>query len=327
MLGYRRAVAALGMATFLATVTIYAQLRDLNHISALRTPAIGLAPAFDFLDTEQTVRHQAILERRAGNPWQYRVLATYLVETLRIVLPTVPLRWLFLAVRWMQNLLIFVVAGLYFSRLGLRRMLADAGLAALAWSMCWANYNAGLAFDTYFDLLFYLVAASLIAGNRPRWILPISLVAAANRETSLLMPFLVAVAAVSEPRSSRLALAAIMLAGQLAVVGLLHLAMGPQPLIVPEGHAPGLALLGYNLGRAVTWLNLGTTFLFIPVVALAAWHRWPAQLRRSFLVLVPAWVAVHFVFAIAAEPRLFLVPYAIVLLPGALAAIEVNARA
>jgi hypothetical protein len=313
------------LAAFLATVTVYAQLRDLNHISALRTPAAGLAPAWYFLEIEQRRLHQAVLDRRAGSPWQQRLLPVALVEGLRRAFPTAPLPRLFVAVRWGQNVAIFVVTALYLSSLGLPPEVAGAGLAALAWSMCWANYNAGLAFDTYFDLLFYLAAGTLLARGRAAAVVPLAWVAAANRETALLLPAL-AVAAGSGTLRARLRLGAVMLLGQLAVVAAIHVASGPQPVIVAEGRLPGLAMLAYNLCRPVTWLNLAVTFLFVPIVALAAWRRWPRQLRQSFLAVVPLWTAVHFAAALAAETRLFLVPYGLVLLPGALIALDARAE-
>ena len=228
------------VAAFLATVTIYAHLLDLNRISALRTPASGLAPAWHFLEAEQRRLHHAVLDRGAGDPWQYRVLPVALIEGLRRAFPAAPLPGLFVAVRWSQNLVIFAVAALYLSSLGFRPAVAGAGLAALAWSLCWANYNAGLAFDTYFDVLFYLTAGTLLARRRVTSIVPLAWIAAANRETSLLLPFLVAAAGPGALRS-RLRLSAAMLLGQLAVIGAIHVASGSQAVIVAEGRLPGLA--------------------------------------------------------------------------------------
>ena len=67
---------------FLATVTLYAQMRELKHISAFRTAATGLAPAWHFLDTEQRARHEAILAAGAGDPWDYRVLPAVAIEAV-----------------------------------------------------------------------------------------------------------------------------------------------------------------------------------------------------------------------------------------------------
>ena len=315
------AVVALACAAFLATVTLYAQMRELNHISTLRTPAAGLAPAWHFLDTEQRMRHDAILAAAAGDPWGYRVLPAVVIEGVHRTLPALGLPAVFVGVRWCVNVALFAAAAWYFSSLGFGVAPVAAGLAALAWSVCFANYNAGLAFDTYLDVALYLAAASLLLRGRARAVVPLAWLAAANRETALLMPLLIAVAPSIVPPGRRIVLAGAAFAGQVAIVVALRVALGPQPLIVPEGHAPGLPLLGYNLLRLVTWLNLATTFLFVPVLALATWRRWPLVLRR-FAVLVPLWLVPHFVGAIAAETRLFLVPYALVVLPCALLALE-----
>ncbi|MBY0275550.1 hypothetical protein K2Z84_09415, partial [Candidatus Binatia bacterium] len=312
---------ALACALFLATVTLYAQMRELNQISTLRTPASGLAPAWHFLDTEQRARHEAILAARAGDPWGYRVLQAVVIEGVRRALPAIDLAWIFVGVRWCVNVALFAAAASYLASLGFGVAAVAAGLAALGWSVCLANYNAGLAFDTYAEVALYLAAASLLVRGRAGPVVLLAWLAAANRETALLMPLLIALAPAVVPTRRRLALGGIALAGQVAIVLALRMALGPQPLIVPEGYAPGLPLLGYNLLRLVTWLNLATTFLFVPVLALATWRRWPPVLRRSAL-LVPLWVVPHFVGAIVAETRLFLVPYALVVLPAALLALD-----
>lgn len=318
----RDRAAVLLVSLALAAVTVYAQLRDLNHISTLRTAAIGLAPAWHFLETEQRSRHDAVLRRAAGDPWSYRVLSDGVIEALRRVLPGVSLPTIFVTLRFAQNAAIFALAAAYFASSGFRPAMVQAGVAALAWSVCFANYNAGLAFDTYFDVLFYLAAATLVARRRVALVPPLALLAAANRETALLIPLLMAVTDDGRSTRTRLAGAGATLLGQIAVVLVIRTAVGPQELIVPEGHPPGPALLAYNLGRAVTWLNLGTTYLFLPAAAALVWRRWPARLRTTFLGMVPLWTAVHFVAAIAAETRLFLVPWVIVVLPAALVALE-----
>lgn len=305
---------------FLATVTLHAQMRELNQISTLRTPAIGLAPAWHFLDTEQRTRHEAILAARAGDPWGYRVLSALVIEGVHRALPGLGLPVVFVGVRWCVNVALFAAAAWYLATLGFGTAPVAAGLAALGWSVCLANYNAGLAFDTYADVALYLAVASLLVRGRVGLVVPVAWLAAVNRETALLMPLLIALVPPVVPPRRRLVFAALALAGQAACVLVLRWMLGPQPLVVPEGHAPGLPLLGYNLLRPVTWLNLATTFLFVPPLALATWRRWPLELRR-FAVLVPLWVGPLFFAAIVAETRLFLVPYALVVLPAALLAL------
>ena len=60
----------------------------------------------------------------------------------------------------------------------------------------------------------------------------------------------------------------------------------------------------------------------LPLLAAVAYPRWPRELRALALAIVPVWVGVHFVTALPAETRLMLVPYVLVVVPGALAALR-----
>lgn len=304
----------------LAVFTVYAQLRELNHISALRTAAIGLKPAWHFMQAEQVERHQAILDKRAGDPWQYRVLPAALVEAVHRATPTVPLTRWFVLLRWAQNTCIFLAFSYLLAGLGLSTRFQLAGLMALAWSLALSGYNAGLAFDTYFDLLFYLLAAGWLLRGRYGPVIPLALLAAANRETSLLLPLLMAVTP-GRPIRNRLRVAGLTLAAQFVVLAGLRMTLGPQPLIIPEGHAPGCSLFLYNVARPITWLNLGLAFMLVPLLAAGGWRTVSTPLGRWALALVPIWLAAHFAGAIVAEIRLMLVPYALVVLPTALLAL------
>jgi hypothetical protein len=92
----------------------------------------------------------------------------------------------------------------------------------------------------------------------------------------------------------------------------------PQWLIRPYGHHPGWDLLEFNLTRWRTWRNLLVTLHALPLLSILSYRAWPSTLKAVLWSVVPAWVVVHFIGAIAAETRLFLVPAAIVLIPGAL---------
>lgn len=309
------------LAAALAAITIYAQLRDLNHISSLRTAAIGLRPAMHFLETEQTSRHENVLARAAGSPWQYRILPVVLLEGLHRALPNVPLTTLFIALRLAQNFIIFLVFDAFLKRLGVTETFRIAGLGLLAWPFAYANYNAGLSFDTHFDVLAYLVAALLILQNRIGWIVPLAWLAAANRETSLLIPVML-LATGEIPIQRRGGLFGLAFGGQLLILALLFAVLGPQPPVSAENHTPGWSLLRYNAGRSVTWLNLGLTFSVIPLLAATGWRDTPRLLRRWGWLIVPAWVGIHFVMSIVAETRVMLAPYALIVLPAALLALQ-----
>jgi hypothetical protein len=136
----------------------------------------------------------------AIDPWQYRLLPELVVETairavrwIGVENPTLPA---FAIVRVVQNLLIFVISALYWSRLGVSKGMTVLGLAMLAWGFSYAGYGSDLAFSTYFDVLFYLLAAWLILLHRLGWTVPVIALAALNRETSALIPLVVLAAGV-----------------------------------------------------------------------------------------------------------------------------------
>lgn len=310
------------LAAALGTVVLYAQLRELNQVSTLQIPAGGLRPALHYLETDQVARHRAVLEGRAGDPWQYRVFATWLNEGLFRAaqrLGDVSLPETFVAVRLVQNWLILFVYSSFLVALGLGTSAAGLGLSLLAYAMSLSTWHAGLAFATWYELAFFVAGALLVLRRRYAWLLPLALLAAANKESSLLLPVLLLGA--GPPTRERGRLLAACFAGQLAVIALIRIGIGPQPLISAEGHTPGLDLLGYNVGRAVSWAQLLLCFGVVPLVAVSAWREWPAVLRRWCGWLVLPWLGAHFVLAIVAETRLLLVPHALVFLPAALIAV------
>src|SRR5690349_18573899 len=94
----------------------------------------------------------------------------YLEQGLQIQRHTAiphPIASAFVSFRFVQNLLIFVLAYLYYRRLGLSSIYALLGLALLAWGMTYAYYDSDLQFNTYFDIIFYLLAGLIVLAARP----------------------------------------------------------------------------------------------------------------------------------------------------------------
>src|SRR6266540_1887597 len=122
----------------------------------------------------QTGRHQGVLKGQAGDPWQYRVLADFLIDPVISVFERInvrrPERSAYLAFRWMEDTAIFAVAFFYYRRLGLSTIHALLGLSLLAWGMSYSWYDSDLQFNTYFDVLFYLLAGTIILSGRTIWI-------------------------------------------------------------------------------------------------------------------------------------------------------------
>ena len=91
-----------------------------------------------------------------------------------------------------------------------------------------------------------------------------------------------------------------------------------RPLYVPYKHPPGFPLFLYNISRQFTWEQLFKTLGLLPMLGLLAFGSWPRLWRWFFLTVCPIWFLIHSFASVMAETRLFLVPQALVFIPGAL---------
>jgi len=280
-----------------------------------------------YLETIQVSRHVKVLQGNAGNSWQYRILSTYLVEWLIRGLTNLgfpqPILSGFILFRIFQNTLIFLLAALYYQKLGLNSYLVLIALSLLAWAMTHSLWDSDLQFNTYSDIIFYLTAALIILLDRYTWLIPITGLAALNRETSGLIPFMLIAYSFwtnfrNKPQKIALMIAAIS-CGLYATIffGLRH-AYGEQPLIAIQGVHLGLEFFVYNILHYETWMQLFATMGILPLMAIFSFRQWPHSLRAFFWAIVPIWFLVHPFVSIMAETRLFLVPFALIFVPGAL---------
>ena len=314
--------------TILAIVLISAVLFSLFtvfiHVRYLKIP---------YLEGDQLRRHLAVLQGNAPDPWQYRVLSDYAAEGIiqlftRLAIPhSVAAAFIFF--RFIQGVGIFLFCYFYYRKLGLSTAHSLIGMSILAWGITHANYDSDLQFSTYFDIIFYLLAGLAILGNKPLWIIPIALFAALNRENSGLIPFMLFASYLpvgwgklrfserTRPPTKIILIAAISLTLYAVIFFSLRFILGPRPVLFPYGHS-GLDLLRYNLFRWITWVQLFGTLGIIPILAMMSFRQWPPQLRAFFWVIVPIWFLVLMFLTAAAESRGFLVPQALVFIPGAL---------
>lgn len=299
-------------AILLSVATTYAQVDDVT----LR-----------FINNQQDKVHQQMLEGVAGNPWQYRILADWLVEHLirflRVLNVSTPKVNAYIAFRFWQCVLIFLLAGLYYRKLGLSLFANVAGSSILAWSMSHSLYNSDLSLNVFFDIAFYLLAGYLILEEKFVWIPFLMIPAAFNRETSALIPLmLIAFAYFNADRAKKLKTAVLYaLTGSIIFIVIflgLRLHYGEQTFLTADGYSPGIGLLALNLTRWVTWEQLLITLGLIPFLAVFVYPSWAQPLKVFFWAVVPVWFGVHFFAALVAESRLLLVPQALVFIPGML---------
>lgn len=283
----------------------------------------------DWYETVQWERTVRVIHGESGTPWQYRLftegLVYGLVRLFELGGVPRPIGAAFILFRLVQCMLTFSLAVWYYRKLGLSALEGMLGVSLLVWGMCHGLYDTDMTFNTYTDMSLFLAAGLLILHHRPMWLLPLMCIAPFNRETSGCIPVMLLFSAVAlRPRLQLpprriLWIAAGGLLLWLAIVGGLRLVYGMRPYIVPTaGKEPILPLLIFNLTWWRTWVFLFATLGLMPIMALIAWRHWPETLRRFFWAVVPVWFPAHFALAHAPETRLFLVPQALIFIPGAL---------
>ena len=329
-LGWRRfgpPALVVALVVTLAAGTAFVQYRQLAHV-------IPNVSSVAYLQVFERGTHEATIEGQGTDPGEYRLLSEWGaeagLETARTLGFHRPYVVGFEAFRVIQNLVIFAALWILLRRFRFDRLAATLGLGLLAWAMTQGLHNSGLAFNTYGDLAFYLIAAVLILDRRYIWIVPLSVLAALNRETSGLIPvMLLAVAAAQgvHTDSGRRALkyGGLALAGYAITIATVRLIVGSAPLYEPFYLRPGIDFLSFNLRSGLTWEYLFRTLNVVPIIALAGVRRWPRELKAFALAIVPVWVLAHLFASILAETRLLLVPYAVVFIPGALFALRGSA--
>jgi hypothetical protein len=289
----------------------------------------NLPGGLEFLDGGQWALHSAVLQGRAPDPWQYRLFAEYAAEALVRLAGSVgvqsPIGASFIFLRLIQNTAILICSLALYRRMGSPPTLALLGMLVLAASMANAFYDSDLSFNTYFDVLAYLLAGLLLFARRYWATVPLTLLAALNRETSGLIPLMIAAAILQEnPRGGfrrLLPAAAAATVFALVLLGVRMLYPG-HPLYVPYDNPLGLRLMQYNVTRSFTLQQLTGTLGMAPIFAALALPGGPRLWRLWFLLIVPIWFAVHAVGGVMAETRLFLTPQALVFIPGLLFLIE-----
>jgi hypothetical protein len=253
-----------------------------------------------------------VLNGLAGSPWAYRIASELPLEALLwVTTPTIALVLLRLA----QNVAIFLLAAAVLRRWGFGERQVLAGMLLLATGFSQAHHMSDLSLNTYSDVLAYLAATWLVLTRRVWWLVPLVVVAVASRETAILVPLL----ALARPsrQSAKVAIAGV-LAGVLTYAAIRGFVGSRPPVYGAPGHVAGWNMVVFNLRwRSLTEISHVVTLAPLGVLWM---RRWPAELRRMFWLVVPVWVAAHLAGAVIAEARLFLVPLAVVLIPGFLSA-------
>ncbi|RFM30170.1 hypothetical protein [Deminuibacter soli] len=246
----------------------------------------------------------------------------------------------FILFRFCLNFLVLSLAFLLWQKLVRSRWLKWTGLIIVSLAMGNGVIASDLVFSTYLDNVFYLLTAIIIVYNKnPRWLLLIVPLAAFNRETSLLIPFLFFVsmmdfsqfsfkrfnlAAIRFPAKQVWLLTSILYVLFFSIFIAVRVHYGYRPPQIWKVPA-GIPMLKLNLLSSMapkSYFELLGVMSIIPLIIIYQFKRFPLRMRVWFLALVPIWFAVHCYTVVAYQTRIFLVPLIIILVPMLLWLIE-----
>jgi hypothetical protein len=274
------------------------------------------------------------------NPWQYRVLAPLLAEGFHQVLTytvykVLPVTENFIVYKGMafsntynlsfkifRIVLYFIVywnLDQLYKYFTTNKHLRFLMLIILSFSFSAATYNTDYAFGTYLEVLFFIWAVNIIFSNRNRlWFLPLTLLATLNRETSLLLPFvlLIDILQIKQPALRKRSI--FILAGCLVIYLMVFIGIRSYFGYRPPayiGIEPGFKLLVFNLTDPITVLKLFATLSVLPLFVFVKNRYADTRLQLLFWLIVPCWFLAHLWLVWARETRLFLVPLTIIFIP------------
>jgi hypothetical protein len=255
------------------------------------------------------------------NPWQYRVLSPLLLELAIRTLPDAPHYAPHLLLHFGQIVLLFLLFVVYLRLISISNpYLMYLGLMLSAFFISHSVFQSDLSFNTYFDIIFYLLAAILILKEQYVWLVPATLLAALNRETSgfiflmPLAPFVWRREWKSIPRRVWLSSAASALVFVVVFVSI-RAYFGYRAPEGIHGMTSVMHYLKFNLTFMRMYPELIGTLGVVPLLIFAGFSRLPIILRSWCVLIVPLWIAIHLMKSTAMESRLFLVPVVLVLLP------------
>lgn len=226
-------------------------------------------------------------------------------------------------VRFLQGLALFVSAYAFYKLIGLEWLTRLAGLTLLSISVTFSTLapGRGLELDKVFEAMFYLLASIALILGRQGWLVPISGLAALNRETAVLMPLLYLAAEAHD----REALIRTLRSWRFILVLALSLGIAGALTVLSSGAALDATVFWRNLSpEALAYANGG--FALLPLLALLWVRTAPSLLRRLFWTLTPGWI----LLGIFTEPVRYgaylLAPTALLFIPITLLGVEAGTR-
>lgn len=315
------------------------------------------------------------------NPWQYRILCPWLIEGAKFVYDhtfdkifpsekyfhfsfhstsgftnetkqfidelndpnTIKYIFIFIIFRFLEDFLILLFSFYLISYFVKNQWLALLGLVLISWSMGNGVSASDLTFNTYMDNLLYLLAGCIILYKKNPWyILPVTIIGALNRETSLLIPFLFFISyikfnetkpisynyfkKVSWPDKRTFFITLLSFVSFVIIFVGIRAYFGYRPQgewKVPAG-LPMLKLNTISIVAIKGYFEMFGAFSILPLICLYKFSKCSRILRVWFIGIVPIWFFIHFYSVPAYESRLFFVPVYLIFIPMVLEIINKN---
>ncbi|MEO7176339.1 MAG: hypothetical protein ABIV51_10590 [Saprospiraceae bacterium] len=277
------------------------------------------------------------------NPWQYRILSPIIIECIHFIFchsidyvfsikhffpqeneEVIRYYIIFCLLRSFQNLIVLALLYSFY-----KQYIKDFRLLIFTLLLCvlfMSNsvYDSDFSFNTYFDIIFYLLAALAGLQKRPFYqIIILTALAALNRETSGFIPLIYgmfyagSLQQIFRNRRLMIVMALSTIAYCVIFVSIRQYYGGPATTDWFPGFVAGVKL-NFQMPRLP--LSIMEPFgivLIFPFVALAWRKRTDLVFRQLALIVIPVWVLIHLSLFIQ-EARIFLVPVFVILIPMAM---------
>ncbi|MEQ8471070.1 MAG: hypothetical protein RIC35_07790 [Marinoscillum sp.] len=265
------------------------------------------------------------------NPWQYRVLSPLLIQGGIIAYESfsdgrnseIP----FIALHYIQVFVLFYCFLVLLRKIPIQNpFLLFVGITLICYHMANSTFKSGLSIDTYFDVVFYLLAGIFVIKRKYFWIIPLSFIACLNRETSAFIPLMIFTPYIGkETFKSKQRWIAFVCSGFAYALAFLipRIYFGLEPAKGIHGMTDPFDYLTFNLTYLRLYPLLIGTLSIIPLVVLLNLKKLKhPHLKTWFWLIVPIWLVIHFVKSNAVETRLFLVPQILIFVPSFLYLID-----
>lgn len=271
-----------------------------------------------YLAEYQIPMHQRIITGQAEPPYQYRLFDELNVELFaRAFKGILGLPDIYLFYRIAQVFIILILAFHFYRRIGVPGLL---GVSVLIYSISLSLIGRDLCLSNYTELIIWLGCLIAFLKEDPKPIIFLTILGALVRETIILIPLLLILKGILDRQKESLKTGLISLFGFLILFSLVRFVLFPRGLTsIPIGDGTPLSAFAFNILNPSTYTHGLVALSLFPIAFLLSVitpiKRTPSDLWLIYF-FIASWYGLTLFLAIGAEVGLFLVPQAILFIPG-----------